>query len=275
MSQSNSVFTSNGIQKLFCNNCGKYNHTFNHCIEPITSIGIICVRKNKDNGEYEYLMICRKDSLGFIDFMRGKYNIHNKNHLLQIINEMTLEEKNKLLDKDFETLWTEIWHNNYGIKYRNEKFNSEQKFNLLKKRSDNEDHISLYSLIKESKTKWREPEWELPKGRRNYKEKDIDTALREFEEETGIHRSNIKIIQNIVPYDEIFTGSNLKSYRQRYFIATLDREVSLDNYQMCEVSNIKWIPYSKINDTIREYSLEKIEILKKVNKVLETFRLIF
>ena len=156
-----------------------------------------------------------------------------------------------------------------------EKIELEELDLYVKKKSDNEDHISLYSLIKESKTKWKEPEWELPKGRRNYKEKDIDTALREFEEETGIHRSNIKIIQNIVPYDEIFTGSNLKSYRQRYFIATLDKEVSLDNYQMCEVSNIKWIPYNKINETIREYSLEKIEILKKVNKVLETFRLIF
>lgn len=259
-----------------CNNCGKYNHNFSSCIEPITSIGVICTRFNKDLNEYEYLLICRKDTLGMIDFMRGKYSFYNLKHLMNIINEMTVTEKKNILEKDFEELWRSTWHNNYGIKYRNEKSASNHKFSILKSGIKKQtETITLEDLIARSNTTWEEPEWEIPKGRRNNREKDLDTALREFEEETGISKDSIQIIKNITPYDEIFTGSNMKSYRQRYFVAMLSDEVSLDNYQTCEVSNLKWVPYSRLPKVIRSYSLEKLDILKKVNKVLEKYRIIF
>ena len=54
-----------------CNNCGKYGHLYKHCKIPITSFGVIIFRMNR--GQREYLMIRRKDTLGYIDFMRGKY----------------------------------------------------------------------------------------------------------------------------------------------------------------------------------------------------------
>ena len=262
--------------KMFCNNCGKKTHNYSSCIEPITSIGIICVRYNQESKEFEYLLICRKDTLGFIDFMRGKYSVTNKSHLQAIINEMTLAEKLKLLKNDFDKLWSDLWHNNYGIKYRNEKLSSKVKFNNLNVGiTHNDMTYTLESLIKESNTLWGEPEWEIPKGRRSYHERDIDTALREFEEETGIPKDNIHIVKNIIPYDEIFTGSNFKSYRQRYFVGILQQSSSLDNYQKCEVSNIKWVPFSELSNTIRTYSLEKLKVLHNINKVLETYRLIF
>ena len=37
----------------------------------------------------------------------------------------------------------------------------------------------------------------ISKRRRNFKELDIDCALREFEEETGISKNKIKLIENI------------------------------------------------------------------------------
>ena len=36
-------------------------------------------------------MICRKDTLGHIDFMRGKYNVTNKPYILNMLNQMTEE----------------------------------------------------------------------------------------------------------------------------------------------------------------------------------------
>ena len=56
------------MNDIFCNNCGKYGHLFHQCKFPITSIGVIVFRYNNE-GEIEYLMICRKDSLGYIDFL--------------------------------------------------------------------------------------------------------------------------------------------------------------------------------------------------------------
>ena len=44
------------------------------------------------------------------------------------------------------------------------------------------------------------------------KPKDI---IREFEEETGYEREDIELIHNLIPFDEIFTGSNLKSYKHK------------------------------------------------------------
>jgi 8-oxo-dGTP pyrophosphatase MutT (NUDIX family) len=38
---------------------------------------------------------------------------------------------------------------------------------------------------------YEHPEWEFPKGRKNKDESDIECALREFEEETGINRDKL------------------------------------------------------------------------------------
>ena len=109
----------------FCNNCGKHGHLFHQCKNPITSIGII-VFNNSD--ELKYLMIRRKDSLGYVDFMRGKYPLFNKRYLLNIINEMTENEKKNLLTYDFNTLWKELWGEHIGSQYRAEEKTSKEKF---------------------------------------------------------------------------------------------------------------------------------------------------
>ena len=62
--------------EIYCNNCGKCGHLYHHCKLPITSIGIVVFRVN--NKIPEFLMIRRKDSLGHIDFMRGKYSLNKQ-----------------------------------------------------------------------------------------------------------------------------------------------------------------------------------------------------
>ena len=83
---------NNKIQ-IFCNNCGKHGHSFHQCKLPITSIGIIAIRKHLN--KTELLLIRRKNSLGFVDFMRGKYNLNNIDYIINLFNKMTLEEKLK------------------------------------------------------------------------------------------------------------------------------------------------------------------------------------
>ena len=80
----------NKYRKQTCNNCGMCGHLFYNCKKPIMSFGIICYRII-DN-EIQYLMIRRKDSLGYVDFLRGKYNQNNDFHLRNIIKEMTVTE---------------------------------------------------------------------------------------------------------------------------------------------------------------------------------------
>ena len=45
-----------------------------------------------------------------------------------------------------------------------------------------------------SDSKFIEPEWGFPKGRRNNKEKDINCAIREFYEETNFDNQDYQIL---------------------------------------------------------------------------------
>ena len=81
------------MKNNYCNNCGRTGHIYNKCKKPIISLGIIVFRKMLNT--IQYLMICRKDSLGYVEFMRGKYPIHDKVYIQTIIDEMTIIEKNK------------------------------------------------------------------------------------------------------------------------------------------------------------------------------------
>lgn len=254
----------------FCNNCGKKGHIFQNCKKPIISSGIISFSYFED--ELKYLLICRKDSLGFVDFVRGKYNLNNLNHVLNLIDEMTIKEKELLLTKSFDELWNYLWGNFVGNQYKGEEKISREKFNKLKEGFSTE--LSLKELLEKSKTVWLEPEWGFPKGRRNNLENDINCAVREYIEETGHERNNFKIIENILPYEEIFTGSNFKSYKHKYYLAYIgNNNINNNNYQKSEVSKIKWFTYEEIKKIIRPYSLEKLKIIQNVDKTLNNYKL--
>jgi hypothetical protein len=132
----------------------------------LTSYGIIVYRKV--NNKNEYLMVRRKNSFGYIDFIRGKYSLQNVHQIQNMINEMSIEEKNNLLNCSFDDLWYQMWGNN-NIKYKIEENTSIKKFEELKKGIYfNSKIINLNMLIDNSSTKWKETEWEFPKGKKNY-----------------------------------------------------------------------------------------------------------
>ena len=244
-----------------CNNCGKQGHQFHQCKLPITSYGIILFRHT--NNGLQYLMIRRKDSFGYIDFIRGKYVPNNYDHLQNIFNEMSVSERNNILESDFDTLWKTMWGvqdtSNISAQYKGEEISSQKKFEQLKNGiqiGENDEVISIYNLIKNATTNWLETEWEFPKGRRNYQEKDLDCSLREFEEETGLKKKDIIIIENLMPFEEVFLGSNHKSYKHKYFLAYSENiDDNLQNYQKTEVSKIEWKSLDECLESIRSYNL--------------------
>jgi len=264
------------MSKNICNNCGKQGHQFHQCKLPITSYGVILFRSSTKG--IQYLMIRRKDSFGYIDFIRGKYVLNNLEHIQSMFNEMSMSERDKIATTDFETLWKMMWGETaIGSQYKGEELASQKKFEALKSgvlMGVNGEIITLKNLIDSSTTKWTETEWEFPKGRRNYQEKDLDCALREFEEETGLSKKDIKIVENILPFEEIFLGSNHKSYKHKYFLAYTDKTTDeLHNYQQTEVSKLVWKTLEECLDSIRPYNLEKKQLIININKVLQEYRL--
>jgi len=257
----------------YCNNCGKTGHMYHNCKIPITSLGVIAFRSNK--GVIEYLMIRRKETLGYIDFMRGKYQLNDQEYIINMLKQMTNDEKNSIMEYGFDELWKNIWGDEgYNNKYKMEETTSKCKFNALKQGGPGLD-FSLKELIKETEDKWLEPEWGFPKGRRNYQEKDYECALREFCEETGYNINIIEPMINIMPYEEIFTGSNYKSYKHKYFLMYMKPSDTKDTdcYQKSEVSKMEWMPLDKCLSNIRDYNLEKKDIINKVDICLSKLML--
>jgi 8-oxo-dGTP pyrophosphatase MutT (NUDIX family) len=257
-----------------CNNCGKLGHQFNQCKLPIISYGIILFTCDENNN-YKYLMIRRKDSFGFIDLIRGKYISYNINQIQNIVNEMSNYEKERVMTVTFDKLWKEMWSNTPISHYKNEESSSYKKFESLKNGLNIGDKtINIYDIINNSHTDWDETEWEFPKGRKNFKEKDLECALREFEEETGISSELISVTENILPFEETFIGTNHKAYKHKYFLAYISNSsVDLNNFQKTEVSKLEWKTYDECIKSIRPYNLEKKKLITNINKLLQEYRL--
>lgn len=258
----------------YCNNCGKQGHLYHQCKLPITSSGVIAFR-NTDRG-IEYLMICRKDTLGYIDFLRGKYSLYDPIYITNMVDQMTICEKQRIISHDFDTLWHELWGESDIIKYKNEENASRDKFNRLKEGYTLLGRgITLNIIIQNSTSCWTEPEWGFPKGRRNYQEKDYNCAVREFEEETGYSSQKLENINNIGSFEEIFTGSNYKSYKHKYYLAHMQYQYTLQpgRFHDNEVSQIKWLTIDECCSKIRNYNIEKIHVINNINRILSTYML--
>jgi len=175
--------------------------------QPICSYGIILYKYEDDIKKY--LMICRKHTFGFIVIVRGKYIIKDDQQLQIEVDKLTLYEKDMILNNSFEDNWDYLWVGHYHQKYNREKNYAISRYNL---------HIEkIKELILLSTTKWLEPEWEFPKGRLHMGESMLNGALREFTEETNIPSTEITIIKNLYPFEELYVSSNDKIYKNTYY----------------------------------------------------------
>jgi 8-oxo-dGTP pyrophosphatase MutT (NUDIX family) len=218
-----------------------------------------------------------------MDFIRGKYSVYNRDYILNLFQEMTESEIRLIGRKDFQYIWNTIWN---GSKTAIEQYRTEEAISAEKFRSLTEgiiihsEYYSLDTLIQDrmkSTPQWSEPEWGFPKGRRNYNEKDYNCAVREFSEETGYNKFCLTNVDNILPYEEIFIGSNYKSYKHKYFVMYMNYadSLKLSFHGNEEVSQVEWKTYEDALKLIRPYNLEKIRILESVNQSLTKYKLVF
>jgi len=287
---------------MICSNCNKSNHEYKDCKEPITSWGIILVNlsditnnvKHRENinicnrisnispqnykdlenlskymNNIKFLLIQRKHSIGYMDFLRGKYKIDNIDQINSLFQHMNPREISKLKTGEFRELWNEMW-NNDATKINNikEYNNAENKFNKLK--MDKSLELNLDFFVDNITPLYKQNEWGFPKGRKNHNETPIDCAKREFLEETNIDISKINIISNIMPIEENLIGTNGLPYRHIYYIAeTISDNIDLNNIENNiennnEIGNIGFFNYNDAKELIRDYHTEKKYILQSI-----------
>lgn len=259
------------IRPQTCRNCGINGHLYKDCVRPIMSFGVICYKV--DNGIIKYLMIQRKDSLSFMEFIRGKYNPNDIRYLKKLLNCMTSNERQLLRTKSFDEIWVYAWYQNNTthIKQTAEYIDSKQKFDTLLVTN------ILKRLLENSFTANIEQEWGFPKGRRKLKERDFDCAVREFCEETRLKSDDIEVLDQVVPFEEIFFGTNNILYKHTYYLAkmkSMDKNVILDYNcveQMREVRALKWFTYEETINHIKKHNVERQKIIENANNIILDF----
>lgn len=290
-----------------CANCGRHGHVYRVCNLPISSFGVICYRIRSDGPQY--LMVQRKDSLCYVEFVRGKYSLQNRGYILKLLSNMTAQERERLRSLEFDTLWFEFWQSDHTRTYMKEYEQSRARFNMLRHgywlrpprpgRGATIDaprqpimHFSLAGALDATAPAYNETEFGFPKGRRNINETDLKCACREFREETGYDLASIALVPHLEPYEEVFIGSNRVQYRHVYYIARLVEDEAmaatampgpgdpealptlpprLSAMQQREVSSVGWYDAPGVLQRIRPENAERREMFRQVHKwVLRT-----
>ena len=290
-------------KNFYCTNCNKKGHTYKNCLEPIISNGIISIyienfdkeqneklenfiNKNFNskiynnsndidfcsiNDKIKFLMIQRKSSLGYLEFMRGRYSVNDDKNIQYLFEQMTQNEINDIITRDFDYLWSELWDET-NIKNKNhhkEYVVSRQKFYELK--------LNKLDLIKTIVPKFGFNEWGFPKGRRELYESDLICAIREFEEETCINEKNYSILENCKKIKESLVGTNGVNYQHNYFLALLNinnfecKKYCNDGKENKEIGDIKLLNYNECLKVIRPYHNSKLKIIKTLYSIINDF----
>ena len=250
--------------ELYCNNCGINGHFYKNCHYPIISLGIISFYI--EDNDIKFLLVKRKDSLGYSDFIRGKYSLSTES-IVKLINIMTIDEKKKISVLNFDNLWEDLWKventkEEHFLEYKTSKL----KYISLKKT------FNITKLINMCNYNFTDTEWGFPKGRREKLETDLQCANREFQEETDLKEEDYSLLK-VRPIIEDINGSDNIKYRHIYYIAKLKcNNVNLNksnSNQIKEISDIKLMNYDEIKQNLRPYYQNKLEI---VNSIIETLK---
>lgn len=299
--------TNANKNQIFCTNCGKTGHKYKGCPMPITSYGIITMNiKNEQIRELlkekyihkgviydfndnvavdkfnksiekvyteeelkmivdsvEILLICRRNSVGYIELIRGKYDINDTEYIDYLFKQMTEKEIRMIKENknNYEYLWCDLWNETLETtKYKKDYVIAKEKFDEL---------CSNDYFNKSFENEYNEPEWGFPKGRRNNNEKNLQCALREFNEETSLLKDDILVLNKLYPFNEIFTGTDGIIYKHVYFIAIKDKDVEVDKSKLSyEIGDIRWVKFNEGIKLIRPYQEERKKIMNELIKFL-------
>lgn len=271
---------------MTCLKCGSTRHDSKICTGPVTSFGLIVFKESSssDTGRMypttivnckghsniqlysvhkllsklrekeavvnpKIFLVERKDTIAFIKLVQGMYTV---SLLKKLVKELTCHERHKLLHLSFDDLW------NVAGSQRKNKLYSERKFRQLRE--------ELSMLFEQVPCRYREADYVMPKGRLKSNENTVKCALREFSEETGYSQQDIQVLYNYPLFIDDFTGSDGKTYRNVFYIATIKEGANLlfrlgeNPMQSKEVGNMGWFGLTEAMGLIRDNQKKRILI---------------
>lgn len=204
----------------------------------VTSYGIIAIAVD----QLKALMVQRRYGPDYVHIIKGYYRAASLHRILKGICQQELDVLCTLLagQVTFESVYYAVASGSKEeCDYAHSRFQEHQS-----------DLASLVSVIKPTS---HEPEWLFPKGRAlpGRKEADVDTALREFVEETGVHLPEHQLLLTKHPIVLHKKASNDVTYVTKYWVLQFDCPLEPNNdLSSYEVRAVRWFSEEDINNLV-------------------------
>jgi 8-oxo-dGTP pyrophosphatase MutT (NUDIX family) len=255
-------------------------------IEYRTSYGIALCRYNTaHNNRTEVLMVKKRYTYQFFSFVFGYYKKYNGKYLKYLFDNMTFGEKIDILSMKFSSMWYRLWfcdpEKQYSLKttYGDHASNNLNCYFRKKAKFDTvfiRDQGSRLKRLINNSSNATVP-WEIPKGGISACETELDCAMREFTEETGVRPDKYTIIWNIPPVTVSHKDNNVV-YRSVYYVAFLNKNVTWDpkvsfktTNQLTEVEEVHWVSLQEI-EFLKLATPLKMRLISTYKKIIKVFR---
>lgn len=232
------------------------------------SYGIALCKRDRD-GLVRLLMANKRYTYAFFQFVCGRFNERSDADMIALLDNMTMDEKIDILSLNFQQIWYRIWLSNSNPN------NGDGLFFQARGRFN--EHIAsdggtrIRSLLRRSHF-CAERVWEIPKGRKkNQGEYELECAIREFYEETGIPRNAYHIVPRAT-FLLSFTEDG-RRYDITYYIAVTTRDItqrlnsaSID--QITEICNLRWVSAAEMDQYAQRDLAGHRRIIRRAKRLL-------
>lgn len=254
----------------------KYNETLQTVFGTNANINIEEIEADRNTDEYRsiykmveqnllFLLVSRKHSLGYIEFLRGNYDISDNivTSIQHLFDQMTENEIQSIFSETFDALWCGLWKKNAKkATYTKEYLSSVEKFNFVRSLFDKNSFKPIYPIS----------EWGFPKGRKNANEPSISCAIRECCEETSLVSTELSMLTGVNALVEDMVGTNNVKYKHVYYLSVIEelRNLSIrtDIYHFTEIDTAGWFKKNNTMNLIRPYHTEKLRIIDEIVKFI-------
>lgn len=219
------------------------------------SYGIACCRYNAKIARLEILMVRKRYTYYFVEFILGHYVPTDDEKLLYLFNRLSNDEKIIIESMDFERMWIHVFGsipsiNNDGY---NRFIKGRRKFILAFLDSDSCFGKNRLIILLNNST-GQDCMWEIPKGKCNPGETELEAAIRECTEETNLTIDSYYLTNDQLTME--YSNEHVK-YNNTYFIAVANKSACVDRFhrslssrphinfesrrQTSEIVDVKWM----------------------------------
>lgn len=253
-----------------------------------TSYGIICYREESTSSDdfildenfnileptknYKIILVQRSYSIGYVEFLRAKYEVYDVKYITHLIQIMTVRERMLIKElMNFDKL-----NEMLGISQKSSQYHKAKYSEAAEKFKNIADSGLLKNILDNCSSSSNSTEWGIPKGKPQYQhESYLHCAIREFCEESNLTTDDIQIFMNIDPLVEKYTSFNGVTYQHIYYFAKFIGDpikplLNESNTNLSsEIRDIAWISQDEIDNYIRDYHVDKKRVLHEAFAYLQ------